>query len=89
MKLTPYALGMGFGHLAKVRGIITFKISPHEQRPFAGALVKGVPNTFRRMREQFFRVVPPFVIGYVIYDQTDKEHKRQMRKDPEKYACDE
>ncbi|CAG7835567.1 unnamed protein product [Allacma fusca] len=77
--------GHGFGTLAKVRGIITYKISPFEQRAFAGAISKGVPNIFRRCREQFFRVVPPFVIGYVIYDQTEKEHKRLMRKNPADY----
>lgn len=50
--------GHHFGELAKVRGIITYKISPFEQRAFANAISKGVPNTFRRFRSSVFRVVP-------------------------------
>jgi len=47
-----------FGNLAKIRGVITYSLSPYEQRAFAGIISKGVPNTFRRIRESFFRVVP-------------------------------
>ena len=47
-----------FGNLAKVRGLITYTLSAYEQKAFGGVISKGVPNTFRRCREQFFRVVP-------------------------------
>jgi ubiquinol-cytochrome c reductase subunit 8 len=50
--------GQHFGELAKVRGIVVHKISPFEQKAFAGAISKGVPNTLRRMSAQIFRVVP-------------------------------
>jgi len=80
--------GHGFGTLAKVRGMIYYKISPYEQRAFAGFISKGVPNTFRRVREQFFRVVPPFVIAYIVYDQTEKEHARLERKNPADFEND-
>jgi len=33
-------MGKGFGELAKIHGLITYKISPFEQRAFAGALKK-------------------------------------------------
>lgn len=48
----------GFGELAKVSGIVTYKISPFEQRAFAGAISKGVPNMFRRFRSNVFTVAP-------------------------------
>ncbi len=47
-----------FGNLAKIRGIITYTLSPFEQGAFAGVISKGLPNTIRRCREMFFRVVP-------------------------------
>lgn len=52
------AMAHGFGQLAKVYGIVTYKLSPFEQRAFAGALSKGVPNMFRRFRSNVFTVAP-------------------------------
>ena len=48
--------GKHFGELAKVRGIIQFRISPHEQRAFAGAISQGIPNFIRRIRSEIFFV---------------------------------
>lgn len=51
-------MGGHFGELAKVNGIVIHKISPFEQKAFAGVLSKGIPNTFRRFREKVFIVAP-------------------------------
>lgn len=51
-------MGHGFGGLAKVRGIIFYKLSPFEQKAFAGVISKGFPNTIKRISENFFRVAP-------------------------------
>lgn len=51
-------MGKHFGELAKIRGLITYKLSHHEQRAYAGAISNGVPNMFRRFRENVFRVAP-------------------------------
>lgn len=51
-------MGKEFGHLAKVYGIVTYKLSPFEQRAFAGAISKGVPNMFRRFRSNVFTIAP-------------------------------
>lgn len=51
-------MGHGFGELAKVYGIVTYKLSPFEQRAFAGAISKGVPNMVRRFRSNVFTVAP-------------------------------
>lgn len=81
-------MGLHFGELAKIRGLITYKLSPHEQRAFAGALSHGIPNTFRRFRECVFRVAPPFIIGYLIYEGVESTYQRNQRKNPADYAND-
>lgn len=58
MKLTVARLGQHFGTLAKVRGIVIHTLSPFEQRAFAGAISKGIPNTLRRINSEIFYVVP-------------------------------
>ncbi|KAL5011639.1 hypothetical protein ScPMuIL_010190 [Solemya velum] len=75
-------MGRAFGNLTTVRGIIYYGLSPFEQRAFAGAISHGVPNMFRRFRGQVFRIVPPLVLSYLVYDWGEKEHTRLMRKDP-------
>lgn len=58
MRLTSVLNGAHFGNLAKVHGIVTYKLSPFEQRAFAGAISKGLPNMLRRIRSNIFRVTP-------------------------------
>lgn len=58
MRLTSLLRGQHFGNLAKIHGIVVYKISPFEQKAFAGAISKGVPNMFRRFRSNVFRVTP-------------------------------
>ncbi|XP_071521851.1 cytochrome b-c1 complex subunit 8 [Panulirus ornatus] len=82
-------MGKGFGELAYVRGIIKYSISPFEQRAFAGALRYGVPNLFRRFRTQVLRVVPPFLVAYMVYSGIEKKHEQLMRKNPADYEKDE
>jgi len=82
-------MGHGFGQLAKIRGVVYYTMSPFEQRAFAGVIKKGIPNTARRMAENFWRVVPSFVAAYIVYNETEKLHKKMMRKNPEDFACDE
>lgn len=58
-------MGHGFGQLAKLRGIITYHLSPFEQRAFAGVISKGIPNTIRRISENVFRVAPRKFLKYL------------------------
>nr|ACH56927.1 ubiquinol cytochrome c reductase subunit QCR8 [Simulium vittatum] len=78
-----------FGELAKVRGIVVHKLSPFEQRAFAHAVSHGIPNIFRRIRSNIFRVAPPLIIGYLIYDQVERTHTAYGRKNPAEFANDE
>ncbi|XP_059622208.1 cytochrome b-c1 complex subunit 8 [Phlebotomus argentipes] len=82
-------MGKHFGELAKVHGIVTYKLSPFEQRAFAGVISNGVPNTLRRIRSNIFRVLPPFIIGYLVYDYVETMHTQINRKNPADYANDE
>ncbi|XP_059486964.1 cytochrome b-c1 complex subunit 8 [Neocloeon triangulifer] len=80
--------GKHFGELHRVRGLITYKISPFEQRAFAGFISTGIGNSFRRFRGQALRVLPPFILGYLIYDSVEKKHHHLLRKDPAEFAND-
>lgn len=51
-------MGHGFGQLFKLRGIITYRLSPFEQKAFAGVITHGVPNTIRRIAENILYIVP-------------------------------
>ncbi|KAK0078733.1 hypothetical protein PV325_002146 [Microctonus aethiopoides] len=88
MRTTLVQRGLEFGKLAKIRGIVYFRLSPHEQDPFAGVITHGVPNIIRRIREQIFRVVPPFIFTYMVYSWAQQEHERVVRKNPDDYKND-
>ncbi|XP_057318903.1 cytochrome b-c1 complex subunit 8 [Microplitis mediator] len=89
MRTTQVLRSLEFGKLAKIRGIVYFRLSPFEQKAFAGAISHGVPNMVRRFREQVLRVVPPFIIGYMVYSWANQEHERLVRKKPGDFADDE
>ncbi|XP_060116561.1 cytochrome b-c1 complex subunit 8-like [Heteronotia binoei] len=82
-------MGIKFGNLERVRHIITYSLSPFEQKAFPNYFTKGIPNMWRRISAQFFRVTPPFVIAYVIYSWGNEEFERLKRKNPADYANDE
>jgi len=81
-------MGKHFGELMRLRGIITFKLSPHEQKAFAGAISQGFPNTIRRIVTEAPFLVIPLGICYMVYDQTEKKHAQLLRKNPAEFAND-
>ncbi|XP_063001767.1 cytochrome b-c1 complex subunit 8 [Elgaria multicarinata webbii] len=81
-------MGMHFGNLAKMRHMVICTLSPFEQRAFPNSLSKGILNYWRRFSSQFFRVVPPFVVGYLVYSWGNQEFERQKRKNPADYEND-
>ncbi|KAH8376268.1 hypothetical protein KR200_008926 [Drosophila serrata] len=110
MRLSSILNGAHFGNLAKVHGIVTYKLSPFEQRAFAGAISNGVPNMIRRFRSNVFIVAPreyplnalildfgnnnlvsiaAFILGYLIYDLTERKHHALARKNPADFENDE
>lgn len=51
-------MGKEFGNLAKISGVVYFRLSPYEQKAFKGMVTDGVPNLIRRFQSRVFRVVP-------------------------------
>lgn len=47
-----------FGNLAHVRGLLTYRLSPHELKPFAGAFSKGGPNVIPRTTSTLMTWLP-------------------------------
>ena len=83
MRTSLARLGLGFGNLGvTVRGTTKYHISPLEQKAFAGAFSQGLPNTLWRIRKSVFIVLPPFIMSYLIFTETEKEHDRLQRKQP-------
>ncbi|XP_076878020.1 cytochrome b-c1 complex subunit 8 [Brachyhypopomus gauderio] len=82
-------MGRHFGNLARMRHIITFSLSPFEQRAFPNYFSKGIPNVWRRFRSSVFRVVPPMVVGYLVYTWGTRVHEQGKRKNIADYENDE
>lgn len=58
-------MGREFGNLTRMRHVITYSLSPFEQRAFPHYFSKGIPNVLRRMRACVLRVVPRECLGRV------------------------
>ncbi|KAJ8255286.1 hypothetical protein GJAV_G00203160 [Gymnothorax javanicus] len=82
-------MGRHFGDLAKIRHVITYSISPFEQRAFPNYFSKGIPNVWRRFTASVFKVAPPMVLLYVTYTWGNHVHEQGKRKDPSLYENDE
>ncbi|NXM70985.1 QCR8 protein, partial [Serilophus lunatus] len=78
--------GKHFGNLARVRHVITYSLSPFEQRAIPNIFSHGVPNVWRRFSSQVFKVAPPFVVAYLIYSWGTQEFERLKRKNPADYG---
>lgn len=88
--ILPDIMTGGFGSLGvRVRHIITYSLSPYEQRAFAGFLNKSPGNLVRRFFDNVFYVTPGFFVASLVYYYGDKDHKRRMRKDPNDYIDEE
>ncbi|XP_038595803.1 cytochrome b-c1 complex subunit 8 [Tachyglossus aculeatus] len=81
-------MGREFGNLIKVRHIISYSLSPFEQRAFPNYFIKGIPNVLRRTRECILKVAPPFVAFYMLYTWGNEEFEKSKRKDPAKFEND-
>ncbi|WP_458048189.1 cytochrome b-c1 complex subunit 8, partial [Klebsiella pneumoniae] len=65
--------------------MITYSLSPFEQRAFPHYFSKGIPNVLRRARACVLRVVPPFVGFYLVYTWGTQEFEKSKRKNPAAY----
>ncbi|XP_032192638.1 cytochrome b-c1 complex subunit 8 [Mustela erminea] len=81
-------MGRTFGNLTRMRHVITYSLSPFEQRAFPHYFSKGIPNVLRRTRACALRVVPPFVAFYLVYTWGTQEFEKSKRKNPAAYEND-
>ncbi|KAF7483030.1 cytochrome b-c1 complex subunit 8 [Marmota monax] len=81
-------MGREFGNLARMRHVITYSLSPFEQRAFPHYFTKGIPNVLRRTQASILRVVPPFVVFYLVYTWGNQEFEKSKRKNPAAYEND-
>ncbi|CAO3607000.1 UcrQ family protein [Cunninghamella echinulata] len=65
-----------WGHMGgpTQRGIVTYMLSPFEQRPFAGVVHNAIFNTSRRVMSQVPYVGTAFALGYFIYTSAKSRH---------------
>ncbi|KAG9334829.1 hypothetical protein JZ751_006398 [Albula glossodonta] len=82
-------MGRHFGDLAKIRHVITYSISPFEQRAFPNYFSKGTMNVWRRFRASIFKITPPMVVLYLTYTWGNHVHEQGKRKDISVYENDE
>ncbi|ELU00170.1 hypothetical protein CAPTEDRAFT_151328 [Capitella teleta] len=82
-------MGLHFGNLGiRVRGVVSFAISPYEQRAMAGFLSRGFPNLIRRFNGQAFIIGPPLIASYLYYDYINTKAEEMSRKNPADFAAD-
>ena len=73
-------MGKGFGNLGiRVRHIITYSLSPFEQRAFAGMLTKSPGNVVRRFFDNVFIFSPGLILAGVVMHYSKKEHDRRIK----------
>ena len=83
-------MGKGFGSLGvRIRHIITYSLSPYEQRAFAGMLSKSPGNLLRRVSDQVPYMAPGFVTLALILHFGRKNHDMRLKKNPDDYAHEE
>lgn len=82
-------MGKQFGNLIRVKNIITYVLSPTEQRLFAGYFSRGIPNTIRRFSEEVPYIMPGMIAAYMVYYFGTKNYQRRIRKNPAHYENEE
>ncbi|XP_047989939.1 cytochrome b-c1 complex subunit 8-like [Leguminivora glycinivorella] len=78
-------MGKHFGELATIRGIVYYRLSPHELNPIAGLLSRGLPNVWPRTTATILRWLPPFILGYASYASVEYAFLQSKRKNPKDY----
>ena len=80
----------GFGNLGvHVKHIISYSLSPYEQRIFGGIISRGVPNIIRRFSEEIFFILPGLTTAALVYHFGTKDFERRQRKNPADYENEE
>ncbi|XP_015173626.1 PREDICTED: cytochrome b-c1 complex subunit 8 [Polistes dominula] len=81
-------MGLEFGNLYKLRRIVFFRLSPHEQKAFKGMISEGIPNTIRRFQSSVFFYAPILGLNYMVYLWAKDTDRKLTRKNPDLYKDD-
>ena len=54
--------------------IAVYGVAQNRQKPLAGTLHAAIFNTFRRSRNQFLYVVPPFVAAFLLMEWAEERY---------------
>ncbi|XP_011704199.1 PREDICTED: cytochrome b-c1 complex subunit 8-like isoform X1 [Wasmannia auropunctata] len=88
-------MGLQFGNLVRIRGIVYYGLSPLEQRAWAKSITHGIPNLLNRAMRALPTTAPgalyqdlSFIMTAVIYLWSNAEYDRCNRKDPKLYEND-
>jgi len=83
-------MGGELGNLkSNIRGVITTKLSPFEQKAFKGFFTHGILNGIKRTLSNLPFMVPPMIIGYLVVDWAESAHHHSLRKNPADYVNDQ
>jgi ubiquinol-cytochrome c reductase subunit 8 len=77
-----------FGNLIKSKNIVSYTLSPFEQRAFAGVSA-GIGNWVRRMRTNLMYMAPGFISLVLIYNYAKASNQLTKRKNPKDYENEE
>lgn len=80
-------MGRKWGAIGRSKNVITYSLSPFEQRAFAG-FTKSLANFVRRVKWQLPYQLPAVIIGVWVYTWATKDFKQQQRKNPKDYEND-
>ncbi|RMX52739.1 hypothetical protein pdam_00019290 [Pocillopora damicornis] len=81
-------MGRKFGMLTNAKNIITYSLSPFEQRAFAG-IAKGMANMARRVKLQLPYQLPAVITGILIYTWANDDFHKRNRKNLKDFENDE
>lgn len=81
-------MGRKFGNLTRGKNIVTYSLSPFEQRAFAG-ITKSIANMARRVRTQLPYQLPAFISGILLYTWAMEDFHKRNRKNPKDFENDE
>jgi len=79
--------GQHFGELAKITGVIIYKLSPFELKAFPN-VKQAIRNTIQRMAYTMPIFVPPFITAFLVYNIGEERYRQLQRKNPNDYIND-
>ena len=77
--------GKKFGQFIYAKNVISYTLSPFEQKAFAGVMTNGPVNLWRRFRAKALIVLPPLYLCYHTVGYVNTQHALLSRKNPAEF----